>query len=95
MGKMSSPGFVNFICGKLGIYVKHLVDNLHISGKKLVSFDKEFVFGQNLSRGIDKFQVLMKCKCGGRISLTEWCIIRYESGWGPVHFDISGSWWYD
>ena len=37
----------------------------------------------------------MKCKCGGRISLTEWCIIRYESGWGPVHFDISGSWWYD
>ena len=35
----------------LGIYVKHLVQNLHISGKKLVSLDKEFVFGQNLSRG--------------------------------------------
>ena len=35
----------------LGIYVKHLVENLHISGKKLVSLDKEFVFGQNLSRG--------------------------------------------
>ena len=35
----------------LGIYVKHLVENWHIFGKKFVSLDKEFVFGQNLSRG--------------------------------------------